>query len=431
MQLESAESLIEMLRSSGLYEAEPFAKLEAELRAAGSDPQELIRHLIDRGRITAYQLRRVVNGRASELFIGPYVVLDKLGEGGMGRVYRARHVRQDRQIALKVVREQILSKPTARGRYEREVQAALALKHPNIVAVSSAGSTDGQYYLEMEFVDGLDLTRIVQKFGPLQIAESCEYARQAALGLHHAHEQGFVHRDIKPSNILVSGERHRPGATEPAFVKILDMGLVRSILDDDLEVGLTRDGTVVGTPDYMAPEQAKNSRIVDRRADLYSLGATIYFMLTAKPPFPDGTALDKIIRHVDQAPPLLSSLRDDVPEELVRIVDRLMAKSPAQRFATAADLAEALEPLAKLGRKLAPKPVVPASDATPETLIAEATIDVPVKASTSSAFHFVERERPIPAPPVSRAWLVIGLTFVSAIGIGLLILVLLVAFNRR
>ena len=286
----------------------------------------------------------------------------------------------------------------------------LVLNHPNIVTVYSAGSTDGQYYLEMEFVDGLDLARIVQKFGPLQIPEACEYARQAALGLHHAHEQNFVHRDIKPSNILVSGERHRAGAEEPACVKILDMGLVRSILDDDLERGLTRDGTVVGTPDYMAPEQAKNSRIVDRRADLYSLGATIYFMLTGKPPFPDGTALDKIIRHVDQAPPLLSALRNDVPKELVRIVDRLMAKNPAQRFATAAELAQSLEPLAKLApvRSLVRIPVEAAK---------------PAKAGDSG----VEESVYAPASYLRRnMWWIVA----AVIAVGVLSLVLTVAFHR-
>ena len=347
MPIESAESLIQSLRTSGLYAPPAFETLAAELAGLGTDPQVLIRHLVDRGHVTAYQLRKVVNGRASELFLGPYVISDKLGEGGMGKVFRARHLRQDREVALKVVREHLLAKPTARGRYEREVQAALALQHPNIVSVGSAGSTDGHYYLEMEFVDGLDLARMIQRYGVFSVPEACEYVRQAALGLHHAHELGFVHRDIKPSNIMVSGSRHVMKAVEPANVKILDMGLVRCIGDDE-ERGLTRDGTVVGTPDYMAPEQAKNSRLVDRRADLYSLGAAFYFMLTGKPPFPIGTALDKIICHVDQAPPLLSATRSDVPEELVRIVDRLMAKNPEQRFATALELAEVLVPLARL-----------------------------------------------------------------------------------
>ncbi len=337
--------LINSLRDSGLYSPEEIASFEEELKGIAGGSQEQMQALIERERITAYQLRKVVNGRSADLLIGPYVVQDKLGEGGMGKVFRALHKHDGREVALKVVREHLLAKPTARGRYEREVQTALTLSHPNIIHVASAGSTDGRYFIEMEFIDGLDLSRIVQRYGVLPISEACEYARQAALGLHHAHELGFVHRDVKPSNIMVGGSRHIPAAKEPAWVKVLDMGLVRMIGYDDEERGLTRDGTVVGTPDYMAPEQAKNSRVVDGRADLYSLGATFYFMLSGKPPFPDGTALDKIIRHVDHLPPPLESLRPDAPRELVQIVDRLMAKNPDQRFDTALDLAEALKPL--------------------------------------------------------------------------------------
>jgi len=350
MPIDSTESLLHSLRGSKLFAPTALEALAAEFATLGPDPEAWMKKLVEDGRLTAYQLRKIVNGRAVDLFLGPYVILDKLGEGGMGKVFRARHERQKREVALKVVRDQLLSKPTARGRYEREVQAALALHHENIVLVRSAGSTDGRYYLEMEFVDGLDITRIVQKYGVLAVTEACEYARQAALGLHHAHELGFVHRDIKPSNIMVSGSRHIPEAAEPAFVKILDMGLVRSIGDEESERGLTRDGTVVGTPDYMAPEQAKNSRIVDRRADLYSLGAAFYFMLTGKPPFPEGTALDKIICHVDRPPPPLNATRSDIPRELIRIVDRLMAKNPDRRYETALELAEELKPLTRFGK---------------------------------------------------------------------------------
>lgn len=344
MPLESTESLVQSLRASGLFSPAEWETVSLEIKNQRDEPATVARHLVALGLLTNYQLRKILSGRASELTLGPYRILDKLGEGGMGKVYRALHVRRDHIVALKVVREHLLSRPTVRGRYEREVQAALALSHPNIVSVTHAGSTDGRYFLEMEFVDGLDLSRIVIKHGLFSVPEACEYARQAALGLHHAHELGFVHRDIKPSNIMVGGLRHVPGNEGLTVVKILDMGLVRQIDDD--ESGLTRDGTVVGTPDYMAPEQAKNSRLVDRRADLYSLGATFYYMLTGEPPFPKGTALDKVICHSDHAPPLLSASRPDVPEILARIVDRLMAKKPQQRFATALELAEALRPLA-------------------------------------------------------------------------------------
>ena len=411
MPIESAESLIQSLRTSGLYAPPSFETLAAELASLGADPQVLIRHLVDRDHITAYQLRKVVNGRSSELFLGPYVISDKLGEGGMGKVFRARHLRQDREVAIKVVREHLLAKPTARGRYEREVQAALALQHPNIVSVGSAGSTDGHYYLEMEFVDGLDLARMIQRYGVFSVPEACEYVRQAALGLHHAHELGFVHRDIKPSNIMVSGSRHVPKAVEPANVKILDMGLVRCIGDDE-ERGLTRDGTVVGTPDYMAPEQAKNSRLVDRRADLYSLGAAFYYMLTGKPPFPIGTALDKIICHVEQAPPLLSATRSDLPEELVRIVDRLMAKNPEQRFATALELAEVLIPLARLPAP--PVPVALHAKAPPASEPDHRVTDVP---------------RVLPGDRKgNRTWLILGISLVAAMVVGILGLVIRVAW---
>jgi serine/threonine-protein kinase len=350
MPLLSAESLIEALRGSGLYPAAEADALVAELGGLGDDPQALMRHLLARKRITLYQLRKVVHGRTAELFIGPYVVLDKLGEGGMGKVFRARHARTGRQVALKVVRSDLLANPVIRGRYEREVEAALALTHENIVSVFSAGSTDGRYYLEMEFVDGIDLARLVRTYGVTSVPEACEYVRQAAVGLHHAHELGFVHRDIKPGNVIVSGERHVPEAGGPAFVKILDMGLVRSVgFDEDGPRGtdLTRDGTVVGTPDYMAPEQAKNSSTVDRRADLYSLGGTFYFLLTGRPPFPATSPVEKILKHQLDPPPPLQASRPDVPDELARIVARLMAKKPEGRFATAAELAEALGPFVR------------------------------------------------------------------------------------
>jgi serine/threonine-protein kinase len=210
----------------------------------------------------------------------------------------------------------------------------------------------------MEFVDGIDLAVLTRDHRPLEIPEACEYARQTALGLQHAHDAGFVHRDIKPSNVIVAGERHVPQATEPAVVKILDMGLVRAIGLDEVsndsgeffslgsaDPGLTRDGTLVGTPDYMAPEQAADSRTVDHRADLYSLGCTLYFLLTGQPPFADGTPTEKVLKHRYDHPAPLQALRPDVPTSVATIVARLMAKVPDDRFATAAAVAEMLAPL--------------------------------------------------------------------------------------
>jgi serine/threonine-protein kinase len=376
MQIQTPEDLIAALRGSGLFSPEEVSELARELAPLGGDPQTLMRHLVGRERITVYQLRKTLHGKSAELFVGPYVVTDKLGEGGMGKVYRARHSRTRREVALKVVRSNLLSNPTVRRRYEREVKTAMSLRHPNIVSVFEADEVEGRVFMAMEFVDGIDLARLIREFGVLPVPEACEYVRQAALGLHHAHEQGLVHRDIKPSNIIVSGERHVPEATGPAHVKILDMGLVRAAGFDEGGGGmdLTRAGTVVGTPDYMSPEQAKDSRTVDRRADLYSLGCAFYFLLTGKPPFHEGTSIEKLLKHQVDPPPPLQAARPDVPRELAAVVARLLAKDPEERYATAAELAAELVPLTvyKAGAVVVATPpprtsTAPAPPSTPST----------------------------------------------------------------
>jgi serine/threonine protein kinase len=342
MQIDTSAELLFALRGSNLFDSEQLASMSRELQALGDDPPALMRHILEREWMSLYQLRKVLHGKTSELYLGAYLLIEKVGEGGMGKVYRARRLSDNRPIALKIIRPILLANPVIRKRYDREVASALTLKHPNIVEVFDAGEIDGRFYLAMEFVDGIDLARLVKEHRPLEVAEACEYVRQAALGLHYAHQAGFVHRDIKPSNIVVSGERHIAGATEPAVAKILDMGLIRSGGLD-----LTRSGTVVGTPDYMAPEQSKNSSTVDHRADLYSLGCTLYYLLASQPPFPDGNPLEKIIKHQLEAPLPLQALRRDVPATVAEIVAKLMAKSPDQRYPTALAAAEALEAIAR------------------------------------------------------------------------------------
>jgi serine/threonine-protein kinase len=218
MQIASAESLIDALRDSGLFAPAAVDLFARELTPFGDDTQAALKHLVQHDLIPVYQLRKVIHGKTADLFVGPFVVLDKLGEGGMGKVFKSRDVRSGRVAAVKVVRPHLLSNPIVRGRYEREVKAALTLRHPNIAAAYEAGEVAGKVYLALEFVDGIDLARMVKTFGILPVPEACEYLRQACLGLAHAHAQGFVHRDIKPGNFVVSGERHHPDATEPAAV---------------------------------------------------------------------------------------------------------------------------------------------------------------------------------------------------------------------
>lgn len=364
MQSGTAEELIEALGTSRLFSDKQLAALKRELEPVGLDLRAVLQFLHDKKNLSYYQLKKLLHGKGSELVIGPYIITDRLGDGGMGKVYRAYHVDRPRQtIALKVVRSTLVANPVVRGRYAREVQTSGTLSHPNIVRLFDAGEADGKFYLAMEFVDGIDLARMIREFGRLEVAEACEYIRQAALGLHHAHEKGFVHRDVKPSNIVVAGERHLPQATEPAIVKLLDLGLARAMDPDDMVLpDLTRDHTVVGTPDYMAPEQAKNSRGADPRCDLYSLGCTLYFLLAGRVPFPHTTAIQKILAHQSETPAPIQSLRPEVPTAVAEILANLMAKRPEQRVQTAAEVATRLAPFCRYAPNTPPVKITSVRD---------------------------------------------------------------------
>ena len=253
----------------------------------------------------------------------------------MGAVYLARNRLTGRPEALKVV-----ARTDAADRLLREVRAAAALAHPNVVAAYSARLVGGVPVFAMEYVDGEDLYRLVRDRGPLPVPEACEYARQAALGLHHAHGRGMVHRDVKPHNLI----RARDGT-----VKVLDFGLARAVIDPPADPGLTPDQTAVGTPDYMAPELATDPKRADARADVYGLGCTLYFLLTGGPPFGGVTPYEVVQRHRDREPEPLDRACPGVPAGLARVVARMLAKDPAGRYPTAADAAAALAPFTEPG----------------------------------------------------------------------------------
>ncbi|MGL4551192.1 MAG: protein kinase domain-containing protein [Gemmataceae bacterium] len=265
-----------------------------------------------------------------------YVVVRKLGAGGMGTVFQAVHRLMERDVALKVISPRLTRHPVAVQRFAQEVKAAARLAHPNIVAAHDAEQSGGLFFLVMEYVEGVSLDRLVGKKGRLPAEQAVRFIRQAALGLQHAHEQGMVHRDVKPHNLMV---------TRKGLVKVLDFGLARVAEEAARPADgrpLTALGTVLGTPDYIAPEQVGDSHRVDIRADIYSLGCTLYFLLAGRPPFPDGSALDKALSHVDKPPVPLGTLRPDVPAELLAVLDRMMAKRPADRFQTPGEAAQAL-----------------------------------------------------------------------------------------
>ena len=271
--------------------------------------------------------------------IGPYRLLKILGKGGMGQVYLAEHSRLEMTVAVKVLADQLSQNPQAIARFDREMKAVGRFNHPNIVRATDAGEFQGQHYLAMEFVDGRDLAQVVHACGPLKISDACEVIRQAAIGIQHAHEHALIHRDLKPSNLMV---------TRDGLVKVLDLGLARLRTKND--DGLTSDFQIMGTADYMAPEQALKSPEVDSRVDIYSLGCTLYALLCGRPPFADekhSTSLRKIMAHEQEQATKAHERRTDIPIKLSEIIDKAMAKLPSDRFATAGDLAVALQPYAE------------------------------------------------------------------------------------
>lgn len=320
-----------------------------------------------------------------------YTILAKLGQGGMGQVFKAKQDRLDRLVALKIVRQECVSQdPHAIRRFQQEAQAAAKLSHPNIIVIYDFNQVESTYYIAMEYVEGVDLHQLVRDCGPLPVPLACHFARQVALGLQHGHKYGMVHRDIKPSNLLlalpsmdvgVSGFKTLPALVhrrrvspddsaagsslslrlptehlKDGVVKILDMGmalLAHSPSDVD-SPRWTRHGTILGTPDFLAPEQAMDARQVDIRADLYSLGCTLYYLISGRPPFGEFPLMRKLMMHQIAKPRSILELQPDVPREVEQIINKLMAKLPEGRFQTPLDLAEALAPLA--GSDPAPPP---------------------------------------------------------------------------
>jgi serine/threonine protein kinase len=310
--------------------------------------------VLSRTRITPHRHAIGSAPQSAPLAIPGYEILGIVGRGGMGVVYRARQVNLDRIVALKVLNIEPDSDPGALDRIRREARVMARLAHPHIVTVHDAGQAGHFFYVAMEYVAGVDLHRLVDQHGPLPVPQACEYIRQAALGLQHAHEHGLVHRDIKPSNLIVT----QPVNTPLSQLKILDLGLAR--LTEAVEpaspaVPLTHIGEFMGTPDFIAPEQANDARTADIRSDLYSLGCTFFYVLTGQTPFTGATPLAKLMQHHITDAPSPQELRPDIPPAVSALIRRLMAKRPDDRFDTPADLAAALSALQ--GGNLAPAPV--------------------------------------------------------------------------
>jgi eukaryotic-like serine/threonine-protein kinase len=345
MAIDSVSTLLAVLRRVQLLAADQVDQIARDLVPQYEDPNDLADYLVQIDWLTRFQKEMIFDGHWNDLVIGPYVILDQLGEGGVSEVFKAWDTGRGRPVALKVLRQHLAAHSDALRQFQRELETVPRLSHPNVIKTYDANRCGNMHYFAMEFVEGVDLAKYVRQTGPLSVDQACDYVRQVAQGLQHSHQMGLVHRDIKPANLFLinpprlvldskPGIAKRPG--EP-MVKILDWGLARvpqlSGTDSAVAAEIEREkGALIGTADYIAPEQAHDASIVDIRGDIYSLGCTFYFLLTGEPPYKGTSLMQKLLQHREAPVPQVRDVRPDVPEEVGDIIQKMMAKEPEDRL---------------------------------------------------------------------------------------------------
>ncbi len=332
----SPSSFLQMLAQSGLLNDDQLRAVRKRFTDGKTSASDICEWLQKRGILTGWQSEKLLQAKHRGFFLGPYTLLQKIARGGMSSIYAARHRTTGEVHALKVLPPSRTTQASYLPRFRREATIALRLQHPNIVRVHGIyEETDGKdpvHFMAMELLTGRDLFEIVSQEGPMSVRRAVLLIQQAALGLEYAHQNGLVHRDIKPGNLFLSDD---------GSLRILDLGLAQ---DFDSDENLTRDHNerVLGTADYLAPEQAADSHTVDARADIYALGCSLYFLLTGRPPFTEGTLIQRLVAHQTKTPDAVTAFRDDVPESLLNVLGRMMTKDRDHRISSAAEVTREL-----------------------------------------------------------------------------------------
>jgi serine/threonine protein kinase len=333
--VQTTDDFLRVVRKSGLVDEQRLLAAAAPWPDLGQPlPQELVQALIDADLLTQWQVDQLRKGRHKGFMLGKYRLLRLLGAGGMSSVYLAEHTTLRGLVAIKVLPVKRVDQTSYLARFEREAREAFRLNHPNIVRTIDLDTSAAIHFIAMEYVEGDDLHARVKQAGPLDVRDAADFIRQAALGLQHAHEAGLVHRDIKPANLIVD---------KRGTVKILDFGLALAGSDEaDASLTQAHDERVLGTADYLAPEQARDSHVADRRSDIYALGCTLHYLLTGRAPFAKGSIAERIQAHMKRPPPNLLDERADVPPAIAELYFRMLEKHPDARPQTAQEIADAL-----------------------------------------------------------------------------------------
>jgi serine/threonine protein kinase len=429
----SVESFLKNVLRSGVLDRkqlqDALRRLPLDQRR---DPEAVADHLIDSGKLSRFQAGKLLRGMAVGLVLGPFHVLAPIGRGGMGTVYLARDSRSDLLVALKVLPpKRAREEGRVLCRFRREMEMCRRVAHPHLAWAYDVGVCQGVYYIALEYIPGKSLYRLVIDEGPLEVSRAARLFAEVASALDHAHNQGLIHRDLKPSNVIITPHDH---------AKVLDLGLalVQGEAPTDREIVGGR-GYVVGTMDYIAPEQTENAARVDPRSDVYSLGCTLYFALTGQPPFPGGSAKEKIQRHCTEEPTPVPQKNPAVPPAFIGLLRRMMAKNPEQRYASAAEVQQALEAYAGHGNELPldqrddkeyqeAVAALETAEAPPELIAEVIPVGIPVPPKRARRHHRRRMPPPVKSPlePARRFsthhLLLIVAGTISLLIIGLLIL---------
>ncbi len=421
----SADDLVVLIRKSGLVDERKLTSFLETHKRDGllqSDSKKVVATMVREGLLTYFQGEQYLLGKWRGFTLGKFKLLERIGVGGMGQVFLCEHTFMRKRMAVKVLPPTKAEDPVSLGRFYREARVASGLEHANIVRTYDIDQDGPLHFLVMEYMDGTSLLEIVKRFGPMNSLRACHYIRQACIGLQYAHSRGMIHRDIKPGNILVDRQ---------GVAKLLDMGLARFYRDEQDQLTLKFDDkNVLGTADYVAPEQTRDSRNIDIRADIYGMGATFYYILAGQPPFPDGTVADKLKAHQTKKAKPIRELRTDVSQGVARILEKMLAKDPKDRYQTPQDVVDALEvwtqqpigpPSAEEMPRLSPAAMEPTfataakpkpasshaiRDATfvrPEELATNRSTSSPIIALPEIPEDDIENGVTVPVPPALRA----------------------------